>query len=168
LDIPKEYGVDDVPLVLQDKRFNSDEGIDYNLGMRDVMNGLQGDTMLVNGAVNPFLEVPRGMMRLRLLNGSNRSEEHTSELQSRFPTRRSSDLLDIPKEYGVDDVPLVLQDKRFNSDEGIDYNLGMRDVMNGLQGDTMLVNGAVNPFLEVPRGMMRLRLLNGSNASVYE
>src|SRR5699024_11073965 len=61
-----------------------------------------------------------------------------------------------------------LQDKRFNSDEGIDYNLGMRDVMNGLQGDTMLVNGAVNPFLEVPRGMMRLRLLNGSNASVYE
>src|SRR5699024_11672087 len=26
----------------------------------------------------------------------------------------------------------------------------------------------VNPFLEVPRGMMRLRLLNGSNASVYE
>ncbi|HLR73509.1 MAG TPA: multicopper oxidase domain-containing protein [Pseudogracilibacillus sp.] len=79
-----------------------------------------------------------------------------------------SDSLDIPKEYGVDDVPLVLQDKRFNSDEGIDYNLGMRDVMNGLQGDTMLVNGAVNPFLEVPRGMMRLRLLNGSNASVYE
>src|SRR5699024_6166757 len=44
----------------------------------------------------------------------------------------------------------------------------MRDVMNGLQGETMLVNGAVNPFLEVSRGMMRLRLWNGSNASVYE
>ena len=79
-----------------------------------------------------------------------------------------SERLDIPKEYGVDDVPLVLQDKRFNSDGSFDYDLGMRDVMNGLQGDTMLVNGAINPFLEVPRGMMRLRLLNGSNASVYE
>src|SRR5699024_4794648 len=79
-----------------------------------------------------------------------------------------SDRLDIPKEYGVDDVPLVLQDKRFDSDGRIDYDLGMRDVMNGLQGNTMLVNGAVNPFLKVPRGMVRLRLLNGSNASVYE
>src|SRR5699024_9218446 len=79
-----------------------------------------------------------------------------------------SDRLDIPKEYGVDDVPLVIQDKRFNSDGSFEYDLGTRDVMNGLQGETMLVNGAVNPFLEVPRGMMRLRLLNGSNASVYE
>src|SRR5690625_1559413 len=78
-----------------------------------------------------------------------------------------SDRLDIPKEYGVDDVPLVIQDKRLNSDGSFEYDLGMRDVMNGLQGETMLVNGAVNPFLEVPGGMMRLRLLNGSNASVY-
>lgn len=79
-----------------------------------------------------------------------------------------SDDLDIPKEYGVDDIPLVIQNKRFNSDGSFDYDLGMRDVMNGLQGNTMLVNGAVNPFLEVSRGMVRLRLLNGSNASVYE
>jgi len=80
----------------------------------------------------------------------------------------TSDQLDIPKEYGVDDVPLVLQDKKFNSDGTFEYDLGMHDVMNGLQGNTMLVNGAVNPFLEVPRGVIRLRLLNGSNASVYK
>ncbi|MGV3240708.1 copper oxidase, partial [Streptococcus hyovaginalis] len=79
-----------------------------------------------------------------------------------------SDRLDIPKDYGVNDVPLIIQDKRFNSDGSFEYELGMHDVMNGLQGNTMLVNGAVNPFLEVPRGMVRLRLLNGSNASVYE
>src|SRR5215204_6131905 len=39
------------------------------------------------------------------LNGSMRSEEHTSELQSHrdlhsFPTRRSSDLLDLLREHG--------------------------------------------------------------------
>src|SRR5699024_7831156 len=79
-----------------------------------------------------------------------------------------SDRLDIPKEYGVDDVPLVVQVKRFDSDGRIDSDRGLGDVMNGLQGNTMLVNGAVNPFLKVPRGMVRLRLLNGSNASVYE
>src|SRR5699024_4515064 len=78
------------------------------------------------------------------------------------------DRLDILKEYRVDDVSLVLKDKRFDSDGRIDYDLRMRDVMIGLQGNTMLVNGAVNPFLKVPRVMVRLRLLNGSNASVYE
>jgi len=79
-----------------------------------------------------------------------------------------SDRLDIPKDYGVDDIPLIIQDKRFNSEGGFEYKLGMHDVMHGLQGDTMLVNGSVNPFLDVPRDVMRLRLLNGSNASVYE
>lgn len=79
-----------------------------------------------------------------------------------------SDWLDIPKDYGTNDVPLIIQDKRFNADGSFKYELGMHDVMRGLQGDTVLVNGTINPFLEVPKGMMRLRLLNGSNASVYE
>src|SRR5699024_4710685 len=79
-----------------------------------------------------------------------------------------SERLDIPKDYGVNDVPLIIQDKRFNADGSFQYKLGMHDVMNGLQGNTMLVNGAINPFLEVPKGMIRLRLLNGSNAGVYE
>ena len=79
-----------------------------------------------------------------------------------------SDSLDIPKDYGVNDIPLIMQDKKFNEHGSFQYNLGMHDVMNGLQGDTMLVNGAIDPYLEVPKGMVRLRLLNGSNASVYE
>jgi len=79
-----------------------------------------------------------------------------------------SDSLGIPKDYGVNDVPLIIQDKQFNENGSFQYELGMHDVMNGLQGGTMLVNGAVDPYLEVPKGMMRLRLLNGSNASVYE
>src|SRR5699024_12382892 len=63
---------------------------------------------------------------------------------------------------------LCVEGERFNWGEGIDYNLGMCGVRNGRRGDTVLGHGAVNPFLEVPRGMMRLRLLDGSNASVYE
>ncbi len=76
--------------------------------------------------------------------------------------------LSIPKEYGVDDIPLVIQDKKLAADGNISYDLGMRDVMMGLQGNTVLVNGAVNPFLEVPHGKVRLRLLNASNARIYE
>lgn len=79
-----------------------------------------------------------------------------------------SDNLAIPKKYGEDDFPLVIQDKNFKSDGTFEYNLGMRDVMMGLQGSTILVNGAINPYLKVPKGKTRLRLLNGSNARTYE
>lgn len=79
-----------------------------------------------------------------------------------------SESLPIPKDYGVNDFPLIIQDKQFNNNGEIPYDLGMRDVMMGLQGDTILVNGAISPYLDVPRGKVRLRLLNGSNARVYE
>lgn len=79
-----------------------------------------------------------------------------------------SDKLDIPKEYGKNDFPLVIQDKKFDSDGKFEYDLGMHDVMMGLQGETVLVNGTVNSYLQVPRGRVRLRLLNGSNARIYQ
>ena len=36
--------------------------------------------------------------------------------------------------------------------------------MIGMIGDTIVVNGAVAPSARVPKGIVRLRLLNGSNA----
>ena len=79
-----------------------------------------------------------------------------------------SDKLTIPKQYGVDDLPLVVQDKNFNSDGTFDYKLGMQDVMMGKQGNTILVNGVINPYANVPKGKVRLRILNGSNARTYQ
>lgn len=76
--------------------------------------------------------------------------------------------LDIPKEHGVNDIPLVVQDKRLTDNGDIPYELSMRDVMNGFLGDTVLINGAVNPELDVKNEVIRLRLLNGSNARAYE
>ncbi|NMA49931.1 MAG: multicopper oxidase domain-containing protein, partial [Tissierellia bacterium] len=76
--------------------------------------------------------------------------------------------LDIPKEYGVNDIPLVIQDKRFTNNGNISYNLNMSDLMNGFLGDTVLINGAINPELDVKNEVIRLRLLNGSNARTYD
>jgi FtsP/CotA-like multicopper oxidase with cupredoxin domain len=75
--------------------------------------------------------------------------------------------LDIPKEYGVDDIPLVLQDRRFFQDGTLAYVQSMMDVMHGVIGNILLVNGAESPRFDVTTGMVRLRLLNGSNASLY-
>ena len=79
-----------------------------------------------------------------------------------------SDRLDIPKNYGVDDIPIVIQDRRFFSDGQFAYVQNMHEVMNGVIGNYMLVNGAMSPILSVDKQQVRLRLLNGSNSSIYK
>jgi FtsP/CotA-like multicopper oxidase with cupredoxin domain len=73
----------------------------------------------------------------------------------------------LPNAYGVDDLTLVLQDRRFDRRGRIDYNPSMPDQMTGFLGDTMVINGQVGRTAVVPRGIVRLRLVNGSNARIY-
>lgn len=64
------------------------------------------------------------------------------------------------------EIPLVIQDKRFSS-TGIVYSPSMMDNMNGYMGDKILVNGVISPFKEVSTRYYRLRILNGSNSRIY-
>ncbi|MCP2232089.1 multicopper oxidase CueO [Erwinia aphidicola] len=71
----------------------------------------------------------------------------------------------LPKQWGIDDIPVILQDKRLTADGSqIDYQLDIMSAAVGWFGDTMLTNGAIYPQAGVPRGWLRLRLLNGCNA----
>ena len=74
--------------------------------------------------------------------------------------------LNIPKDYGVNDIPVVIQDRRFAADGSLQYMTKPEDAM-GMQGDTILVNGLINSVLEVSTIKMRFRILNGSNARIY-
>ena len=78
-----------------------------------------------------------------------------------------SEDLDLPKEYGKNDIPLIVQDRRFSSDGYLMYGNFMQDIMQGMTGNVVLVNGVSNPFLRVPAGVVRFRILNGSNARAY-
>ncbi|HHB80954.1 MAG TPA: oxidase [Aliiroseovarius sp.] len=73
----------------------------------------------------------------------------------------------LPREYGVDDIPLVLQDRRFQLNGTMPYSPSMHDRMAGMHGNYPVINGTIAPYLEVTREAVRLRLLNGSNASIY-
>ncbi|MCL7751898.1 multicopper oxidase domain-containing protein [Guyparkeria hydrothermalis] len=73
----------------------------------------------------------------------------------------------LPHEHGVDDFTLVIQDRRFDPSGRLDYRLAMMDRMHGFRGDHILVNGAPYPRARMPRSIVRLRLLNGSNARIY-
>jgi FtsP/CotA-like multicopper oxidase with cupredoxin domain len=74
----------------------------------------------------------------------------------------------LPETYGVDDLPIVLQDKRFGRNGEVVYKPDMMDIMHGFQGDTLVVNGVIGPVASVPAGMVRLRLLNGANARIFD
>lgn len=72
----------------------------------------------------------------------------------------------LPEEYGVDDIPLIVQDRTFDADN----QFGAREPLFGQMGplgDQLLVNGTANPHLEVTTERVRLRLLNASNARIY-
>ncbi len=75
--------------------------------------------------------------------------------------------LDLPVDYGVDDIPVVMQDRDFKSDGSLKYISFMPERMIGKHGDTLLVNGTVNPVLKAKKSLLRLRLLNASNARFY-
>jgi len=78
-----------------------------------------------------------------------------------------ADALPLPKRWGVDDIPVVLQDRRFNTDGTIFHRFNLPAVTTGYVGDTVLVNGARYPQARTARGWLRLRLLNGSNARTF-
>jgi len=77
----------------------------------------------------------------------------------------------LPRDYGVDDLPLIIQDRELNENGSLDYDasqLGQLDVVYGVRGDTVIVNGAITPTASVPAGWVRLRLLNAANARNFE
>ncbi len=76
--------------------------------------------------------------------------------------------LDLPNTYGVDDIPLILQDRFFDANGELDYSPNRMQIMHGYHGDIFVVNGVVNPYVEVEAKEIRFRLLNGSNSTVYE
>ncbi len=78
-----------------------------------------------------------------------------------------TDKLNLPSDYGINDIPIIVQDRRFAKDGTMLYLTSMTDIMQGMTGNTIIVNGVVNPVLTVPAGLVRLRLLNGSNARFY-
>ena len=77
-----------------------------------------------------------------------------------------SDALPLPRRYGIDDLPIVIQDRTFDKQGRLVYSLHEADE-DGWYGDTVVINGAVAPIAKVPAGKVRLRLLNGANARFY-
>lgn len=70
----------------------------------------------------------------------------------------------LPQDYGVDDIPLIIQDRRFTAGGALDES-DPTDI--GLLGDTIVTNGIAGAHLSVTTERVRLRILNGSGGRLY-
>ena len=73
-----------------------------------------------------------------------------------------------PHTYGFDDLPIILQDRSFDSDGSLMYELDPLTIQYGLRGTSIIANGVVSPVAKVPSGLVRLRILNAANAQNFD
>jgi blue copper oxidase len=76
--------------------------------------------------------------------------------------------LGLPAAYGIDDLPLILQDRSFDPEGRLVYFNRGPAMMMGMRGATFVVNGVVDPVARVPAGLVRLRILNAANARNFD
>lgn len=75
--------------------------------------------------------------------------------------------LNIPKTYGIDDFPIVIQDKKLDNNGQLTYKTTKMEKIHGKSGGYLMINGVISPYINVPNGLVRLRVINGSNATNY-
>lgn len=68
--------------------------------------------------------------------------------------------LNLPRTYGVDDIPVVIQTKTFDADKQIVLGTNAMDT-------EVLANATREAFVNVPAQVIRLRLLNGASQRIF-
>ncbi len=71
----------------------------------------------------------------------------------------------LPK--GEFDIPLLIQDRHSVYQPNITYAPTNMDIMRGYLGDIPLINGTPDAYLDVSKTLYRFRIVNGSNARIY-
>ena len=68
--------------------------------------------------------------------------------------------LNLPRNYGVDDFPIIVQCLQFDSVN--------QPSAKGMRDSTLLVIGVTKPFVNLPAQVVRLRLLNASGERTFQ
>lgn len=73
--------------------------------------------------------------------------------------------LKLPR--GTQDIPIVIQDRRFDENNQFQHVQSPHDHMMGVMGNKLFINGSADREWKLNPGSYRLRILNGSNARTY-
>ncbi len=80
----------------------------------------------------------------------------------------SAEAFNLPRDYGVDDLPIVLQDRNFGLDGQLIYDRSPIAMMHGSRGKRHHCQRYYPAVAKPPAGLVRLRLLDGANARNFK
>jgi blue copper oxidase len=144
LDLPDEYGVDDIPVIVQDRSFDGSNQLTQREPAFSNI-GILGDEILINGTHDPHVEVITELVRLRVLNASN-----ARHYNLQFDDHREFAL--IGTDGGVLAVPVSLTELRLSPGERAEIVVGVapgeRTVLRSVKPDL----GTSSPFGDRPNG----------------
>lgn len=142
-------GSNEMPLILQDKTFNPNGTINYDIGTPQSLTTKWvpeyfGDTALVNGAITPNLPVGRGIYRFHLLDASNARFFHLS-----LPASSGAVMYQVGQGPGLLNAPVMMTSLLISPSDRADVIIDFRGVKPGTQ--VVLGNDAVTPYPTGPR-----------------
>ncbi len=150
--LPHTYGVDDFPIIIQERKFKKLNGktvIDTS--------GASGNVTIINGVKDPYLRVPAQMVRFRILNGSGK--------MAYYMGIGNSSLQPVPMTLIATDAGLTEQPFQIDS---ILMGAGVRSEwvldLNNRQGDTLYL---MNYARSIPDNTIGSANLHGSSASTF-
>lgn len=93
--------------------------------------------------------------------GDNKTDRHVSKgIAGMIIVKDSAEAaLNLPRTYGTDDFPIIVQTKAFD----VLHQIAIASALDTLP----MVNGTVDPFLNAPAQVVRLRLLNGASDRTF-
>jgi len=99
------------------------------------------------------------------LMGSTAEQVHAGLAGLYIVEDKHSQSLPLPNTYAIDDIPIIIQDRNFQQGVMTPYP---KKPPNDLREDTLVINGCLDPVMQVPAGLVRLRLLNGANGRAFK
>lgn len=134
-------------------------------------HGLHVPAMYDGGPHQVILQAATWSPHFRMLNnagtywyhphGDNKTDLHVSKgIAGMIIVKDSAEAaLNLPRTYGTDDFPIIVQSKAFDI---------LHQIAIATEEDTlMMVNGTPHAYLNAPAQVVRMRLLNGSSSRSY-
>lgn len=131
INLPRSYGVDDFPIIIQSQELDTV----YQINTR----GMQDSIMLVNGVLDPVVNMPAQVVRLRILNASQ-------ERSYSIGFTGSKSCYVIGNDGGLLDAPVMVTRKRMAPGERNEILLDL----TGMNGQTLYLMSYAS---EIPMGV---------------
>jgi blue copper oxidase len=132
LNLPRTYGVDDFPIIVQTKCFD----VLYQTAIATMFDTVP----MINATINPYLNAPSQVIRFRLLNGS-------SDRSYMFGFSNNMNFHLIATDGGLITTPLSLNRLRLSPGERAEILIDL----SSMQGQTIQL---MNYGSEIPNGIM--------------